>query len=108
MISQDRMEKALTYLAETDEPYARARALVNGLERQKSVIKAEATRRIKDGTQGAKEAMAYTSMEYQHHIAKIEAAETEMLLIQAKRDTEKTVIDCWRSLNASRRQGNIV
>lgn len=108
MISLNRMEKALTYLAETDEPYARVRALVAGLERQKTTIKAQAFRRAKDGPVSQKEAIATTSHEYQEHLKSIEVAEIEMFIMQNKRGTEHAVIDCWRSLNAARNKGQIV
>jgi len=39
MISEDRLQKALTYLAETDQPSAEARARVKALEQRRKTVK---------------------------------------------------------------------
>lgn len=104
-IDQEAMENALMYLTQTDEDFARLKALVNGLERQVKTIKAMAFKASRETSVSAKEQDAYASGEYQNHLRKIEIAEREMLEFQERRNTAVTTIDCWRSLNAARSRG---
>lgn len=107
-ITRDTMERAVAYLAETDEPFARAKALYEGLCEQKKIIKANNYQQSRETTASAREHAAYNSMEYRRHLDKIQDANVDYLLLQARRATQVTVIDCWRSLNAARNKGQIV
>ena len=107
-INQDDMERAVEYLANSDEDYARAKALYDGLMEQRKVVKAKAFLRSREGPQTAKEQDAYASQAYQEHLQKIEVANLEYLTLHTKRSTETIVIDCWRSLNAARRKGQFI
>lgn len=102
-ISDDRMSKALTYLAETDEPCAILRA-----DMERAEFKAKAT---KDalfmrlvGTVAERTAQAGASEEYS--IA--QNAYFDLLksfeAMRNKRSTEAIVVEAWRSVNANRRQ----
>ncbi len=107
-IDRDRMEQAVMYLADTDQPYANAKALYDGLCEQKKIVKANHFVRCGATTASAREAESYNSMEYRSHLSKIQDANAEYLLLLAKRQTECTIIDCWRSLNAARNKGQII
>lgn len=107
MISADRLQKALTYLAETDERAAKAKALLTGLEESTKTIKSIEFLKS-GGTNGEREATAFASPAYREHTKKIEDATYDYELMRNKRVTETLLIEVWRSLNASRRQGNIV
>ena len=106
MITSDRLQKALTYLAETDESCAEAKAQV---ERCAYTCKhARALEfQIAEGSIEARKAAAEVSAAVQkaedQRIAAIIAYEK----LKAKRETEALIVDVWRSLNASRRAGNI-
>lgn len=106
MISQDRVEKAIRYLAETDEPYAAAKARVKRLGLLEKSVHGQAYLSLESGTVEARKAQAYTSAEWKQFVDDFEAAVSEAERLGAKRDTEKTVIELWRSVNANRRQAS--
>lgn len=106
MISEDRVQKALTYLSMTDKECADAKVEVARLtykcelERQQvflastgSIKEREALAEVSEAVQRAEEERIKAIGLYEH--------------IRAKRATEEWVIETWRSLNANRRQGNI-
>lgn len=107
-IDRERMEQAVDYLARTDLEYARARALYEGFTEQRKVVKARQFSQSRASSMTGKEQDAYNSMHYQQHLQKIQDAHIEYLTLQAKRATETTIIDCWRSLNAARNKGQII
>lgn len=106
MISEDRLQKALTYLAETDQPSAEARAMVKALEQRRKTVKGLAFLGA-SGTMAEKEAKAYASQEYQDIVNDYENAVADAELYANKRKTEELIIEVWRSINAGRRKGNI-
>jgi hypothetical protein len=106
MISADRLQKSLTYLAETDEPAARAKSLLIGLEEQTKTIKSIGFLEAK-GTNGEREAHALASQSFRDHIEKIKEATYSYELMRNKRNTEALIIECWRTEQANRRSGNI-
>lgn len=106
LINESRLQKALTYLAETDEPAAALRA-----EMERAEFKAKA---VKDavfltcvGTVAERTAISGTNKEYT--AAMNEYFESLRLsdAMKNKRSTESIVIDCWRSLNSGRTKGVI-
>jgi hypothetical protein len=104
-VTTDRMEQAVLYLCSTDEQYASSRARYNGLKEQAKVVKAMAFLRSISTSQTQKEQDSLSSPTYRDHIRKMEEAEYEYLLIQTRRETELTIIDCWRSLNSAKSKG---
>lgn len=106
MISDERLQKSLKYLAETDEPCAKAKSLLVGLDHQLKTIKAVSFTTA-SGTMAEKEAKAYASQSYREHVAKIEQATYDYEILRNKRLTEELVVECWRSINANRRKGNV-
>lgn len=109
MIDKERRDKALQYLIDTDEPAAKARAYMLGIEKQeKSVIGMEILeQKGKDGTVGEKEAKARTSSAYIAWREDYKNAVADFEIYRNRRHTADLVIECWRSENANRRQGNI-
>lgn len=106
MISEERLQKALTYLAETDEPSALLKADVARKEYAcklgRSIEFIEA-----NGSVELRKAVADSS-------TRVVRAEEELVMailayekIKAKRATQELVVEVWRSLNANRRQGQI-
>lgn len=106
MISNDKLTRALTYLAETDEPAAKARGLLAGLEAQEKTILAVETLKH-EGTIQHKEAKARTSEAYAVWRDKYESAVVDNELYRNKRKTAELIIEVWRSFNANQRRGNI-
>jgi hypothetical protein len=103
MINEDRLEKALTYLATTDADCASLKANVARTEylakRHEALVF-----QIADGPIDARKAEAKASGEvaskWEEHFKAIEAYEA----VRAKRETEVIVVETWRSMNANRRQ----
>ena len=105
-ISDDRLQKALTYLAETDEPCADLKA-----NTERAEFKAEAIRDAiflrTDGTVAERTAVAKASQEY------ADAKEAQFIVLaqyeamRNKRTTEAIVVDVWRSMESSKRAGNV-
>jgi hypothetical protein len=106
VISADRLQKSLTYLAETDEPCAKAKSLMIGLERQEKTILAMQYLGF-TGTVEERKAKAQATPQYQNWRETYEQAVFDYELMKNKRSTEEMVIECWRSLNANQRRGNI-
>lgn len=106
MISDERMTKALTFLAETDESSADLKTDVARKEYALDLAK----RRLYLESSGAVEerkAKAEVSdvvqLAVEAHLKAIVAFER----VRAKRTTEAMIVDTWRSVNANRRSGNV-
>ena len=104
LVSEERLEKALTYLAETDEPAALAKAKAESLKVYGKTAKAygfiDAT-----GTVAERAAISVTTDEYLKWQKELESAIMDSEQYINKRSTEAGIREVWRSLNANRRQG---
>ena len=106
MISDNRLQQALTYLATTDEPCAMAKAHADALREQLKTI--EAMEYLKaDGAVKEREAHARSSVDYKNQTALIEDATAEYETMRLKRATEALIVEVWRTEAANRRAGNI-
>jgi hypothetical protein len=104
MISDDRAEKALKYLAETDRACAEAKVQAERMEFKAKATK-QAVFKTGEGNVADRTAAADTSPEY---AAAMEDYFTALLAyshMANKRQTEAFVIEVWRSVNANRRHG---
>lgn len=103
-ISEDRLQKAMTYLAETDEKSAILKADVARQEyikkRQRAVGFLSST-----GTVAEREAKAEISPEVEKAENDYTKALEKSEAMAAKRKTEALIVEVWRSCNANRRQG---
>lgn len=104
MIDEKRLEKALTYLATTDEPCAALRA-----DMERAEYKAKATKatvfKHGEGSVADRNAEAETAAETQAAYESYFDLLHKFEAMRNKRATEAIVIDTWRSMNANRRQG---
>ena len=108
MITEDRLEKALKYLSDTDEESAEASANVKYLDRllkRKKALFITAERDLKSIS--AKELGFYASDIYNSAVDELFNAEVKATTLENKRDKEGLIIDLFRTLEASRRQHNI-
>lgn len=103
-ITQQRMEEALEYLTDTDEPCAALRADMERAEFQAKRTE-QAVFKISDGTVADRTAEAKTHGQTIDAYNKYFDAMKSYHAMANKRATESIVIDTWRSLNANRRQG---
>jgi len=103
MISEERLEKAIMYLAHTDEDAAKAKALCKKLEKIERIIRGEAFLRAA-GTVAEREAKAVTSEQYKEHVAYAENCWVDSELLDNKRHTEEVIVDIWRTMSANLRK----
>lgn len=106
MISDHKKDKALIYLAETDEPAAKAKTLVKALEDQKKPLLANLYLDA-EGSQGDRVKKAEAHPDYQEHLQKLNDARYEFEHMNEKRNTAKIILDIWRSENSNRRVGHV-
>ena len=107
LINETRLQKALTYLAETDEPAAGLRADVERMEFKAKAVK-DAVFLTCTGSVAERQAIAGTNKEYTSAMNDYFEALRVSDAMRNKRTTESIVIDTWRSLNSGRNKGNIV
>lgn len=107
MIDIPRRDKALTYLVQTDEECARAKALMLGLDKMEKTVLSVEILKTKGATAQEREAVARASQSYSEWLAKYEGAVLDYEMLRNKRNSEELLIECWRSENANRRAGNI-
>lgn len=104
MISQDRMEKALRFLAETDEVVAELEGEMLRTEYRHGLVKDRVFLTC-EGTIAERQARAESSNDalaaHEEYISSL----VSLKKIKAKRATEEQVIQVWRSQESSRRQG---
>ncbi len=108
MITIERLEKSLTYLSDTDEDAARAKAYMFGVEDQKHTVLGIRFLESDHKTVEKKKAEAYTSLDYERWREKRIAATVDYEILRNKRTTETLIIEVWRSLNAARTKGVII
>lgn len=106
LIDEIRLQKALHYLATTDEPAAGLRADVERAEFRAKEIK-DAVFLVVTGTVAERQALAGTNKDYTAAMNDYFLALRTSDAMRNKRSTETIVIDCWRSLNSGRNKGNI-
>ena len=97
-----RVEIALTRLAETDEPFALAKARCEALTHKMKVLKAVAFSRA-TGTVAEREAESQACQEVQDALKEFEAAILDRETLASKRKLEELVIEVWRTVSANRR-----
>lgn len=105
MIDEDRLEKALKYLATTDDDCAGLRADMARTEFKAKAVRAAMVKLSTGSSASAREAEADTTTEvetaWESHFKAMHAYHA----MANKRSTESIVVDTWRSMNANRRQG---
>lgn len=99
------MEKALTYLATTDEPCAVLKADMERAEYKLKSIKATVFL-MSDGSVADRNATVETSQEVRNAWNAHCDAIKEYNAMQNKRTTEALIIEVWRSIGANRRKGS--
>jgi len=100
------IEKMLTYLASTDEPYAKVQAQVSYGEDMLKHIKGIYISKSEVSVSKATEDF-YASANYKNQIDKINTFNLQLLELKNKRRTAEQKIEVWRTLEASRRKGNV-
>ena len=104
MISDERAEKALRFLVDTDESCALAKAEVEraefGYKRTREAVFTHSAGTVAERQAGA---MQHPDTLAAHE--RLVEAIAAHAKIANKRDTERIVMDTWRTIQANRRQG---
>lgn len=108
MIGVEKRDQCLEYLAATDEPFAKAKAYMLGVEDQKSTILAGQFLRSTLNTVDAKKAESQTSKEYWDWREKHKDSVYDYEIMRNKRSTAALFIELWRSEFSARKQGMII
>ena len=106
MISQDRLEKALTFISTTDEKAAELKTDVERAAYKSKKIKATLFVHG-EGSVEMRKAGAETAQEAIDADAEYLQAHQGSQALENKRKTEFLIVDVFRTLEASRRYGNI-
>jgi len=102
-ITAERMEKALTFLATTDDTAADLKAQVARKEygcklaRSRGFLAAEGSVEARKAQAECSEGVQAAEDEYARAIVEFEK-------VKAKRATEELIVEVWRSVNSNRRQ----
>jgi hypothetical protein len=105
-ISDDRLEKALKYMATTDESAAELKADVERAEYRCKLARAREFVTA-DGSVEARKAVAEMSESVQQAEDQRCKAIVEFEKVKAKRQTEALIVEVWRTCSANSRQGNV-
>ena len=108
MISVERMEKALKFLAETDRSEAEHKARYEKQKEKAKSIFATVAAASDAPNKELREAAAYKHEDYKSAKAAEFMASIEWQAERNKRSTESIVIEVWRSLNSSRNKGQVI
>jgi hypothetical protein len=102
-IDEERVGKAMRYLAETDLPYAEAKAALESSEILRKRVRARVFL-TEDGTVAERQAEAETHHDTEaaddQYVQAIKAFEE----LKARRQRAELLIDVWRSMEATRRK----
>lgn len=107
MISEKRLSEALTFLAESDLQAAELLAEMERAEFKAKAVKDAVFLHGEEGTVADRAAKAGSSADYHTAMARYFDAVKQYNAVRNKRQTEALVVDVWRSLESSRRKGNI-
>ena len=107
MISNEQAEKALMYLADSEEEYARYRGLKETEKERMKITHASLTMDSREKTQGRQALDAYSSEDYIKSLEQYHEVLEHFYLIDAKRKRAEITVEVWRTEEASRRRGNV-
>ena len=107
-ITEKRMTDALNYLADTDEPCAKAKSLMEGKKEQKKSILAIQFLES-EGTGQERDATAHSSNDFKYWRDSYKSSVLDYETMRNRRTTATLLVEAWRSLNSNRRQagGNL-
>ena len=100
--TENDVDKALNALAESDQLFAQRTAELTAAKEGLKISKAQAMPR--KGTSQERENEALTSPQYSEALDKLKKAEYHKVLLGLRREGWQLTIDCWRTLEASRRR----
>ena len=106
-ITQENMEKALHYLAESEEEWANLRASKDLESKRLEIVLSSGIIESNSSSIAGKTVDARLTEDYKRVIEENQQLLEAFYLIDAKRKRAEILIDTWRTLEASRRRGTI-
>jgi hypothetical protein len=106
MISDDKLEAALRYLADTDEQAAGARAQRLRAEFARERLRARLTLESNETSDTKRRAWAECQPAYAEACEYAAATVGDDEFLRNKRNTANVIVEAWRSENANRRAGS--
>jgi hypothetical protein len=100
-------EKALAYLAESEEEFAQYKASHQAEDKRRQIVRAAMILESPESSQSAKTAWAEASQKYKEAVDDWERMMEAFYLIDAKRRRAELTIEMFRSVNSSMKKGNI-
>lgn len=100
------IDSNINFLAETDEVHAQLKAKTEAIKDAIKHAKGKFVTESKDSVSKA-EAAFYASSEYKNAIDMMQKSNEKLFKLQNQRSTANLKIDVWRTLEASRRKGNV-
>ena len=105
-LDENRVEKALIYLSDTDESHAILGSEVKRLEEALKQAKAHSFL-MSEGTVAEREAKAVASLSYANSVIQHIEAYRDFKILDNKRNTEVRITELWQTLSSNRRKGTI-
>lgn len=106
MITDDKAEKALDYMASTEDSCAKAKGRMKVADQLRKTAKAVAFLRH-EGTGVVREQEAYASQEFIDAVKEIDDSTVDYEILNLRRKRAEWTIEMWRTQNANQRRGNI-
>lgn len=106
-ISDDEVEKAVHYLAESAKDYAKWRGRMKFLEQHRKSIRAAEVLRATGKTMAENTTRGEASTAYKNILIEYHEAVYEFELINAYRHAAETKIEVWRTVSSSNRKGHV-
>lgn len=103
MISDEKIEAALDYLAKSVDEAAQARADKVYLTEYRKTLKAELMNQCNESTEGAKERFAYAHENYKTHLNGLKESVRRDAMHSFRREAYNAVIEAWRTQQANHR-----
>lgn len=101
--TENEVGRALRYLAESDQSIAEAKAKLKADEIRLKITEAQEFLAA-EGSVAERQAMAKSSDNYMNAVDEYENALADYEILNAKRERAHTLIDVWRTIEASRRR----
>ena len=100
-------ERALKYLADSEEEYARLKAQKSVQPERIKIVEAQGYLDSTETTIDARKADARSSRAYEQEIIDMDTIEHDYILVHEKRKRAEITIEVWRSWNAAKQKGII-
>lgn len=108
MITSDRVEKALSYLRDTSESYAKWKSRAKMLEYKLKIVEAQEALEVETGSQEYKKNMARVSESYKQCLADFEEANVEYIKLESMRRAADLTVSYFQTAVRANGQGMII